>query len=212
MTRLCTLSPSRPASGVVVDRDRHRQGRRIDRAAPGSASSTPTSHSVSATVASSQAGDGDDVAGFGALHRHARQAAEGQQLGDAGASRRPCRRAFSALMWRLVVMDARFDAAGQDAAEIIVGLQRRHQHLEGMLVARQSPAAWARGTSSTMRSNSGIEILVLVLQFLHRPAVAARGVEIVEVQAGRHWPPAPGTDRKCFPVFLSAGRRSGRSC
>ena len=34
-----------------------------------------------------QPGDGDDVAGFGALHRHARQAAEGQQLGDAGASR-----------------------------------------------------------------------------------------------------------------------------
>ena len=34
-----------------------------------------------------QTGDGDDVARFGALHRHARQAAEGQQLGDAGASR-----------------------------------------------------------------------------------------------------------------------------
>ena len=32
---------------------------------------------------------------------------------------------------------AGFDAAGQNAAEIMVGLQRRHQHREGMLVARQ---------------------------------------------------------------------------
>ena len=97
---------------------------------------TVRSHSVSATVAVFQAGDGDDVAGFGALHRHPRQAAEGQQLGDAGLLDD-----FAVAVQRLDVAvdgdDAGFDAAGQDAAQEIVGLQGGDQHLEGMLVARQ---------------------------------------------------------------------------
>ena len=128
-----------------------------------------------------QAGNGDDVAGFGALHRHARKAAEGQQLGDAGALDH-----LAVAVQRLDLAvggdGAGFDAARQDAAEIIVGLQRRHQHLEGMLVARQRHAAWACGTSSTMQLEQRRQILALVFQFVHRPAVAARGVEMMEVE------------------------------
>ena len=40
---------------------------------------------VSATVPLVQAGDGDDVAGFGLLERRALEAAEGEHLGDAAA-------------------------------------------------------------------------------------------------------------------------------
>ena len=66
--------------------------------------STSMSHSVSATVAFVRPGDGDDVAGFGALDRHAREAAEGQQLGRARALDHACPRGESALMLRLSVM------------------------------------------------------------------------------------------------------------
>ena len=42
-----------------------------------------------------EAGDGDDVAGFGFLERRALDAAEGEDLGDAALSRSACRRAPS---------------------------------------------------------------------------------------------------------------------
>ncbi len=76
-----------------------------------------------------KAGDGDDVAGEALLDRRALQAAEGQHLGDA---------AF--LDHRAVTVEhfyglvrfhaARKDPAGDDAAEIGIGLQDGAQHAE----------------------------------------------------------------------------------
>ena len=116
MTRLCTLSPSRPASGeslteMVMASVGGSIGCGVDRL---------FDREVAQRVGDGgglQARDGDDVAGFGALHRHARQAAEGQQLGGA--------RAFDDLAVAVQRLDlavdgdgAGFDAAGQHAAEI----------------------------------------------------------------------------------------------
>ena len=82
MTRLCTLSPSWPANGPSLMRNVMASvGGSIGWARNGV--STAGSHSVSATVACGDAGDGDDVAGLGELDAGALQAAEGQHLGDA---------------------------------------------------------------------------------------------------------------------------------
>ena len=77
---------------------------------------------------------------------------------------------------------AGFDAAGQDAAQEIVGLQRGHQHLEGMLVAGQRLRLGRAARLRRCSWNSGVEILALVFQLVHRPAVAAGGVEMMEVE------------------------------
>ena len=80
-----------------------------------------------------QSGDGDDVAGFGLVHRHALEAAEGQHLGDA------------ALLDGLAVARQRLDrlvrldragahAAGEHAAKEGVQLDGRHQHAEGAIL------------------------------------------------------------------------------
>ena len=163
----------------IVDRDRHRQGRRIDRLRLDRFFDDVAERVGDGGVL--QAGDGDDVAGFGALDRHARQAAERQQLGDAGALDD-----LAVAVQRLdLAVDgdgAGFDAAGEDAAEIIVGFQRRHQHLERDVVARQRDRLGLGARRRRCKLEQRIEILVLVLQFLHRPAVAARGIEIVKVE------------------------------
>ncbi len=82
MTRLCTLSPSVPASGESLTRKViDSVGGSIGCACSGSV--TSGAQSVSATLKVRQPGDGDDVAGLGLVDRHALDAAEGEDLGDA---------------------------------------------------------------------------------------------------------------------------------
>ena len=103
MTRLCTLSPSRPASGEsFTEMVIARVGGSIGCAGIGVIDRDVAERVGDGGVLETR--DGDDVAGFGALHRHAGQAAEGQQLGDAGAFDDRGRRGDSALIWRLTVM------------------------------------------------------------------------------------------------------------
>ncbi len=65
---------------AVVDAEGHRQGRRIDRDGGERGGQFRGADGVG-DGGLAEAGDGDDVAGFRLLHRHAIQAAERQQLG-----------------------------------------------------------------------------------------------------------------------------------
>ena len=68
----------------VVHRHRHRQGRRIDRIGVDRLAHGHVAERVG-DGGDLKTRDGDDVAGFGARHRHARQPAEREQLGHARA-------------------------------------------------------------------------------------------------------------------------------
>jgi hypothetical protein len=86
ITRLCTLSPSLPASGLSLTVDQSwPDGRRIDGLGRQRLDQARDRRCVSATVASGQAGDGDDVARFGKVDRLTLQATEGEDLGDPAA-------------------------------------------------------------------------------------------------------------------------------
>ena len=78
----------------VVDDERHRHGRRIDRLRLDRGLDGRIAEGVG-DGALGEAGDGDDVAGFGFLDRRALEAAEGEDLGDAAGLDRSCRRATS---------------------------------------------------------------------------------------------------------------------
>ncbi len=58
----------------------------------------------------------------------------------------------------------------------------------------------------------GRQILALVRQLVQRPAVAARGIEVMEVELVVIGFQRQGTGRRWIPGFLRAGRRCGRSC
>ena len=119
----------------IIDRDGHGQGRWIDRLGVDSFLHCGIAQRVG-DRGGFQTGNGDDVARLGALHRHPRQAAKRQQLGDAGL--------FDDLAVAVQHLDvavggddAGFDAARQHPPQIIVGFQSGDQHLEGMLIAGQ---------------------------------------------------------------------------
>ena len=126
--REVTFLPSRPASGRVVDAERHRQGRRIDRDGFQRAGQFRRADGVG-DGAFGQAGHGDDVAGHDLVHRHAIQAAEGQQLGQpAGFDHRAV--AAQHLHRHVDPAHALLDAAGQHAAQEVVVFQDAGDHGE----------------------------------------------------------------------------------
>ena len=105
----------------VVDDERHRHGRRIDRLRLDRDFDGGIAERIG-DGALGQARDGDDVAGFGQFHRLALEAAEGQDLGDAAG--------FDNLavarhhLHRLVRSHRTGrDTAGDDAAEIGIGFE-----------------------------------------------------------------------------------------
>ena len=106
---------------------------------------------------------------------------------------------------------ARFNAAGQDAAQEIVGFQRGHQHLEGMLVARQRLRLGRRHVFDDALEQRR-QILALVFQLVHRPAVAARGIEMMEVELVVIGFQRQEQVEDGFQRFLGLGVVSGRSC
>ena len=82
ITRLCTLSPSLPASGESLMRNVIAKRRRIDRLRRQRLRHLRRAERVRHGRLR-QPGDGDDVAGLGLLDGGALEAAEGQHLGDA---------------------------------------------------------------------------------------------------------------------------------
>ena len=108
-----------PRQRGIVDRQRDRQRRRIDRRGRDRLFDLHVAQRVG-HGSDLQPGNRDEVAGLGMDDRHARQAAEGKQLGGAGALD------FLAVAVQhlddAVDVDlAQFDAARQDAAEIGIG-------------------------------------------------------------------------------------------
>jgi hypothetical protein len=112
----------------VVDDERHRHGRRIDRLRDQRRLDAEVAEGIG-DGALGQAGDGDDVACVRLIQRNALDAAEGEDLGNA------------ALLDQLAVAVHRLDglvrldvaggdAAGDQAAEIGVGFEDRADHPE----------------------------------------------------------------------------------
>ena len=106
---------------AVVDAEGHRQGRRIDRDGRQRRGQFRRADGVR-DGGLGQAGDGDDVAGLGLLHRHAVQAAEGQQLGQPAGFHHVAVRTQH-LHRHVQPGAALLDAAGQHAAEEVVVFQ-----------------------------------------------------------------------------------------
>ena len=165
--------------GAVIDRDGHGQGRRVD----GVAGNGRVHGQIAQGVGNGsrfQARDGDQVAGFHTLHRHASEAPKGQQLGDAGLFDD-----LAVAAQRLDVAahgdDARFNAAGENTAQERVGFQGGDQHLEGMFVAGQFLRLGRRHVFDNALEQRR-QILALVFQLIHRPAIAARGIEVMEIE------------------------------
>ncbi len=86
------LAAFAPGERAVVDREGHRQGRRIDRVGGKRRLDLGRADRVG-DGGLGEAGDGDDVAGLGLLDRPPLQPAERQELGQPRLSRSPCRRA-----------------------------------------------------------------------------------------------------------------------
>ena len=80
--RLVTLSPSVPASGELLTMNDIDTRRRIDRLRRQRRVDGGIAEGVG-DGALGEAGNGDDVAGFGLFQRRALDAAEGEDLGDA---------------------------------------------------------------------------------------------------------------------------------
>ena len=138
MTRLVTLSPSVPASGLIVDDEGHRDGRRIDRLRRAAARRPPGAERVG-DGALGQAGDGDDVARLGVVDRLALDAAEGEDLRDAAVLDQLAVAVEN--LDGLVRLDrAGDDAAGDDAAEKGVGLEDGAEHAERAVARPSAPA------------------------------------------------------------------------
>ncbi len=104
MTRLVTLSPSVPASGLsLTEKVIDRVGGSIGWACSGSTSSGRAQGVGDVELL--QAGDGDDVAGLGLVDRRALDAAEGEDLRDAAVSRPGCRCRSSTLTGALALIE-----------------------------------------------------------------------------------------------------------
>ena len=137
--------------GAVIDREGHGDGRGIDRLRRDRRLDRGLAQRVG-DGGLGEARDRDDVAGLGLVDRLPLEAAERQDLGD------PC------LLDQLAVAGhrldghvgldpARFDPAGEQAAEIGIGLQRGRQHPERPVlvghrrryVLDDQVEQWARG-------------------------------------------------------------------
>ena len=128
MTRLCTLSPSRPAKGLsLTEKLIASVGGSIGRACSGACD-----RRIGEGVGDGrldQARDGDDLAGFGAVDRHALEAAEREDLGRAAF--------LDDIAVHVERLDrhvdgelAALDPAGEDPAEERVAVEQGGEHPE----------------------------------------------------------------------------------
>ena len=137
--------------------------------------STVGSHSVSATVALRDAGDGDDVAGLGHVDGRALQAAEGQHLGHARGLDQVAVAAHR-LDGLVGPHAARGDAPGEDAPQVRVGLQRGRQQAERPLLDG------GRRHVAHHQLEQRHQVGLRAARVDRHPAVAARAVEHGEVE------------------------------
>ena len=113
----------------IVDREGHRQGRGVDRLGLQGLGHIQRAERVG-DVELLKARDGDDVACFRLVDRLALDAAEGENLGDATLLDHLARAVEH--LDRAVGLDrAGEDAAGDDAAEVGIGLEQRAKQSEG---------------------------------------------------------------------------------
>ncbi len=165
--------------GPVVDAEIHGERRRVDRLGQ----ERRVDLGVAQRVGDGRlgdAGDSDDVAGLGDVDGGALQAAEGQHLGDArGLDQDPV--AADRLDGLVGTHAARGDAAGEDAAEIGVGLQRGGQQAERSLLHRR------RRHVLEHQLEQRRHVLLGALGIGRHPAVAPRAVEHgeIELRVGR---------------------------
>ena len=159
----------------VVDDERHRHGRRIDRLRRQRHFDGRIAEGVG-DGALGQAGDGDDVAGFGFIERRALETAECQDLGDApGLDQLAVGMQHLDLLVRLE--HAGRDAAGDDAAEIGVGLKDGADHPERTFLDRR------RCDVAQDQVEQRLHALVLrTLGALGHPALLGRPVQDREVE------------------------------
>jgi predicted DNA-binding ribbon-helix-helix protein len=159
----------------VVDHEGHGQRRRIDRLRVDRRSDRQIAQRVGHGGVL-HAGDGDDVARLGRVERHTLEAAKRQDARDARLLEFLAV-AAQRLDHRIGLDRARQDAAGEDAAEEVVGFECRHQHAE-------------RGIRIDLRRRHMVHqqleqrrhVRVLGLQRGRGPALAGRGEERREVE------------------------------
>ena len=205
MTRLCTLSPSVPASGESLMRK--------VMASVGGSIGCAGSGSVDLGRAEGvrdgrlrQAGEGDDVAGKAFLDRRALQPAEGEHLGDAAVLDQ--RAVAVEHLDRLVRLDrAGGDAAGDDAAEIGIGFQDRAEHAERAVLDHRRRDVRGRPdrTAAPCPGPSGLS--GSPPSSLPWPSRRGSGN-----RAALRWRRAPRTGRRLRWRPRSAGRPGGRPC
>ena len=113
---------------AVVDGEAHRQRRRVDLTRVERRRHGGIGDGVG-DGGFHQAGDGDDIAGFGALDRNALEPAEGEDLGRAALFHHGAVD-VERLDWRVDVEAPAFDAASEDPAEERVAIEQSREHPE----------------------------------------------------------------------------------
>ncbi len=161
----------------IVDRHGDGDGRRVDRLGREGLGDLRRADGVGHGRLG-EAGDGDQVAGFGRFHRYPLQAAERQHLGDAAALDLLAVRGQS--MDRHVGREAsRLHPAGQQAAEIGVGLHQHRQQARRLVLVVLRLGLGHVGDDGL---EQGRQVLLRVLHVGHRPALLGRGVDVREVE------------------------------
>ena len=159
---------------AVVDDERHRQGRRVDRLGVKGLRHFRHAERIG-DVELGQAGDRHDVAGFGQIDRRALDAAERQDL----------RHAAGLDDVAVIVQDldvlvglhaARLDTARDEAAEVRVGFEQRAKHPKGTLLDRR-----LRDVLQDQLEQRCHAVLRAVRRVRH-PAIAAGSVEDREIE------------------------------
>ena len=165
----------------IVDREGHGERRRIDRIGR----DRPRHQGIADRVGNrriAEPRDRHDVAGLGAFDRHALEAAEGEQLGQARRLAHLARRAHR-FDRHVDAGLAGMDAPGQHAADIGIVFQRRHQH--GERIAR---VAFRRRHMRHDQVEQRIHVLLrILLEIAYRPALLGGGENHrkIELRIGR---------------------------
>ena len=165
-----------PGKRRIVDRDAHRQGRRID----GERCDRRRHRWLADGIRHrglGQAGDGDDVARRGLLDRHALQPAEGEQLGQTRLLDDPPVLA-ERLDRHVEPRPAGVDPPGEHAAQIGIVFEGGRQHGEG----RARVAGRRRHVADDQVEERRHVAALLGVEIRHRPAFLARSEKRREVE------------------------------
>ncbi len=182
MTRLCTLSPSRPAIRAVVDREAHRQRRRVDRPRV-QRRGAPTDRRWCWRRSPWSARRWRRCR---PLRRSRRARARGRgtrRPWSRGLPRRHCRSTSSALIGMLTLELAALDPAGQDAAEERIAVEQRREHPERAVASTRGARNVADDRLEQRRQVARAHIVARA-----RHSRRGRWRRASGNRAARHWP------------------------